>query len=49
MVEINYTSIINRVVCRWLSPWSVTVYMGKTPGGALGALFPAGIPSLRQK
>ena len=33
MVEFNYTSIINRVVCRRLSPRSVMVYMGITPGG----------------
>ena len=40
MVEINYTSLVNCVVCRQLSPRSVMVHMGHTTGGGLGALFP---------
>ena len=43
MVEINYTSVVDCIVCKQLSPRSIVVHMGNTPGGGLGVLLPAGI------
>ena len=43
MVEMSFTLVVDCTACCRLSSRCIMVHMGNTPGGGLGALFPAGI------
>ena len=43
MVEMSFTLAVDCTACSRLSSRSNMIHIGNTPGGGLGALFPAGI------